>query len=284
MADLAQLGIQVNVTDQNAAGKLTALSLAADKLTTTAEKLEGVVKKASDAVGRMGTASAKSATQTKTATQQTEKHYLDLLVTLKKTEESFNRLGSTSTGLKKLQGEVNAVTKDLKLLYDVGELTDKQYNKLAASSDRLTIKINERGSALKALTKLEMEADQKAAEYNATLLKQAEIRRQENIAKSISAKSIIPFTDAVKGIIPEDIRLRKGKLGFASPEKKWQYGVLRPLIEEAIHSELMRPYLNPDKAHTYFRQMESKGEVNFIPWRWLSVYLWHITFIQRGFI
>ena len=80
--------------------------------------------------------------------------------------------------------------------------------------------------------------------------------------------------DAMKGILPEKIRLRKSKLGFATPERKWQETVLRPLILNAIESERMRDFLLPNRAKDYLYEIEKGKDINFLPWRWLNLSLW----------
>lgn len=80
--------------------------------------------------------------------------------------------------------------------------------------------------------------------------------------------------DAMKGILPEKIRLRKSKLGFATPERKWQETTLRPLILNAIESERMRDFLIPNRARDYLYETGKGKDVNFLPWRWLNLSLW----------
>ena len=80
--------------------------------------------------------------------------------------------------------------------------------------------------------------------------------------------------DGMKGVIPEKIRWRVSKLGFATPEKKWQSTVLKPLVETAIRDERIRPYILADKAADYFTQLQQHTLTDFAPWRWLNLSLW----------
>lgn len=80
--------------------------------------------------------------------------------------------------------------------------------------------------------------------------------------------------DGMKGIIPDKIRWRVKKLGFATPERKWQQTVLKPLIEAAIYDERLHPYLVPDHASDYFMQLQQQQVIEFAPWRWLNLSLW----------
>jgi asparagine synthase (glutamine-hydrolysing) len=80
--------------------------------------------------------------------------------------------------------------------------------------------------------------------------------------------------EGMAGVIPEKIRWRKGKLGFATPESLWQRTVLLPLIKQAIEDYRMRAFLVPEKANAYFEQIQKYHITDFSPWRWLNVYLW----------
>jgi len=80
--------------------------------------------------------------------------------------------------------------------------------------------------------------------------------------------------DGMQGILPEKIRWRVGKLGFATPEKNWQRQVLRPMVEQALMEDSLRPYLLIDGARAYLDQVEQKATLDSTPWRWLNVHLW----------
>jgi len=80
--------------------------------------------------------------------------------------------------------------------------------------------------------------------------------------------------DGMQGILPEKIRWRVGKLGFATPEKAWQRQVLRPMVEQALMEDSLRPYLLVDGARAYLDQVEQKATLDSTPWRWLNVHLW----------
>lgn len=80
--------------------------------------------------------------------------------------------------------------------------------------------------------------------------------------------------DSMTGILPEKIRQRTGKLGFATPERSWQQTTLRPLVEKAIYSEELSSYILPDKAKSYLEQLEKYNLLDFSPWRWLNLSLW----------
>jgi asparagine synthase (glutamine-hydrolysing) len=80
--------------------------------------------------------------------------------------------------------------------------------------------------------------------------------------------------DGMAGVLPEKIRWRVNKLGFATPERAWQRTVLRPLIEQAVYDDRLRPYLIPEKALAYLSRLDSDDLLDFTPWRWVNLSLW----------
>lgn len=80
--------------------------------------------------------------------------------------------------------------------------------------------------------------------------------------------------EAMIGVIPEKIRRRARKMGFATPERRWQQTVLRPLIRQALRDNMLASFIVPDKAEAYLTHMETYQILNFSPWRWLNLLLW----------
>lgn len=80
--------------------------------------------------------------------------------------------------------------------------------------------------------------------------------------------------EALAGVIPEKIRRRARKMGFATPERRWQQTTLRPLVQQALQDERLRPFIIPDKARAYADYLETHQILNFSPWRWVNLYLW----------
>jgi hypothetical protein len=172
MADLAQLGIVVNVSDQNAAQKLTALSTAADKATTSVDKLETASKKASDAIGKVGGSKATDAlTRTKKATEEAHKSYLAFLGDVNKLDRAFGEIGKTQAGLKELQKNLNSIGVEAKKAHDAGKLSKEGFNDVGIASDKLALKLKEQKVALEALNSGHYTAQQLAAK-NATAKQQ----------------------------------------------------------------------------------------------------------------
>lgn len=80
--------------------------------------------------------------------------------------------------------------------------------------------------------------------------------------------------DAMKGTLPEEIRMRARKMGFATPERLWQTGPLKPLIESAIADPKLERYIDRRAAMAHFERICAGQSFSFAPWRWLNLSLW----------
>ncbi len=63
--------------------------------------------------------------------------------------------------------------------------------------------------------------------------------------------------DGMAGTLPEKIRMRARKMGFATPERRWQTGALRTLIQEAIDSPRLEPFIKREAALRHFERVTS---------------------------
>jgi asparagine synthase (glutamine-hydrolysing) len=90
----------------------------------------------------------------------------------------------------------------------------------------------------------------------------------------------VVLRNAIRGIVPEEIRNRKDKLGFAPPEASWLSGPLRGWIEEIFSSPefRQREWLEPIVVDSVLRRFLS-GETWLYTsiWRWLSLEMWART-------
>lgn len=83
--------------------------------------------------------------------------------------------------------------------------------------------------------------------------------------------------DAMKGRLPEPVRLRKDKLGFATPEAAWLRGPLRNAVEDAIEHTMR---LFPDQfSGTGTRalladMLDGRRPLDFTPWRIACFGIW----------
>ncbi|KRP86347.1 asparagine synthase (glutamine-hydrolyzing) [Bradyrhizobium sp. USDA 4503] len=84
--------------------------------------------------------------------------------------------------------------------------------------------------------------------------------------------------DAMDGILPEPVRMRARKMGFATPELHWQTTVLSPLISDAVSSDALADFIDRDGARAAFSNIKEAGRLDFLPWRWLNLYMWRKQF------
>lgn len=82
---------------------------------------------------------------------------------------------------------------------------------------------------------------------------------------------------AMKGILPEKVRQRRDKLGFATPEEAWFRGPLRGLITDGIEATLrdFPGLLDPTETRALAADMlDGRRPVDFSLWRIAGLSLW----------
>jgi asparagine synthase (glutamine-hydrolysing) len=82
---------------------------------------------------------------------------------------------------------------------------------------------------------------------------------------------------AMKDVIPEDVRQRRDKLGFATPEEAWFKGPLRKTVEAGIEDTLaLYPdLLRPDATRAHAREMlDGARPFDFTLWRIMVFGVW----------
>jgi asparagine synthase (glutamine-hydrolysing) len=84
--------------------------------------------------------------------------------------------------------------------------------------------------------------------------------------------------DAMSGLLPEPVRMRARKMGFATPELQWQRTVLKPLIRDAVSSGVLGDFIDRDGASARLQEVEAAKRLDFLPWRWLNLYMWRKQF------
>jgi len=90
--------------------------------------------------------------------------------------------------------------------------------------------------------------------------------------------------DAMKGILPEEVRNRSDKMGFATPEDVWFRTILRNPIGDIINSKSFadRGYFEINKVKEAFGEhCEGKTNISFMIWRWVNLELWFRTFVDK---
>lgn len=82
---------------------------------------------------------------------------------------------------------------------------------------------------------------------------------------------------AMKGILPEDVRLRRDKLGFATPEQRWFRGPLRAFVLAGIEETLNRyPGLLAESAtrSVAAEMLDGRRPLDFTLWRIINLGIW----------
>jgi len=94
----------------------------------------------------------------------------------------------------------------------------------------------------------------------------------------------VVLRNAMRGILPEEVRNRYNKMGFVTPEDAWFKTVLKEKINQILASKSFaeRGYFVLDKVKEAFEDY-CKGKKSIGPtiWRWVNLELWFRTFIDR---
>ncbi len=91
--------------------------------------------------------------------------------------------------------------------------------------------------------------------------------------------------DTMKGTLPESVRNRHDKMGFATPEDIWFRTDLRERINRMITSKSFRErgYFASDKVKKSFEDYcEGKKSIGSAIWSWVNLELWLRRFIDRN--
>jgi asparagine synthase (glutamine-hydrolysing) len=83
-----------------------------------------------------------------------------------------------------------------------------------------------------------------------------------------------PLRDAMRGVLPESVRLRRDKLGFATPESRWLREIAPQVREWLGRTARTRPLLRHDRLESWLSGLEGAGPTPPGLWRLLSVELW----------
>lgn len=90
--------------------------------------------------------------------------------------------------------------------------------------------------------------------------------------------------EAMKGILPEKIRLRVDKIGFETPEDAWfRYDFFQQFIIEILNSTSFRNrnIINPDLAlELYQKHLNKDLDISKDIWKWIHLELWFREFID----
>jgi asparagine synthase (glutamine-hydrolysing) len=90
--------------------------------------------------------------------------------------------------------------------------------------------------------------------------------------------------EAMRGILPEKIRLRHDKIGFGTPQNEWfREPVWQNIVNGVLDSESFkdRNLINPKIAkELYQKHLSGEGNVSKEIWKWVHLELWFREFID----
>ncbi len=86
------------------------------------------------------------------------------------------------------------------------------------------------------------------------------------------------FRAAMRGIVPDDVLDRRDKIGFATPEQDWLFG-MAPLVREWLRPDLNLPFLDQAKMLQEFDSVVGgKKPFSWQVWRWINFCRWYSQF------
>lgn len=93
----------------------------------------------------------------------------------------------------------------------------------------------------------------------------------------------VVMRNALRGILPEKIRLRKDKIGYSTPQSEWfQDHNLLELVEDVVYSDSFknRGYFNIKTCQDQFENYKRSHKGNPDFWKWLHLELWFRNYID----
>jgi len=89
--------------------------------------------------------------------------------------------------------------------------------------------------------------------------------------------------DSMKGILPENIRMRTDKMGFVTPERIWLSTDLKDWLDGILNSSSFkgREYFEPSQIMDLIAQHRTQQkDLGFTIWRWINLELWMTRMID----
>ena len=87
---------------------------------------------------------------------------------------------------------------------------------------------------------------------------------------------------AMSGVIPDIVRDRMDKIGFATPEREWMVGPLRRRMQEALSAAKRRGISPPAADRSPVGGAGRRAEPSANVWRLANLELWMQMYIDRG--
>jgi asparagine synthase (glutamine-hydrolysing) len=92
--------------------------------------------------------------------------------------------------------------------------------------------------------------------------------------------------DAIRGLVPEVVRERRDKIGFATPERMWMTGPMQTWVRDLIFSPefLARPWTDPKIVGETWKKFEANdSQAIRTASKWISLEIWARVFLDgRG--
>jgi asparagine synthase (glutamine-hydrolysing) len=95
--------------------------------------------------------------------------------------------------------------------------------------------------------------------------------------KIVGAETKRVLREAMRGVLPEKVRTRRDKLGFATPESAWFRGPLRPLVIDGVEATLARypDLLDPKETRALMTAaLDGRRPLDFTLWRIINFGVW----------
>lgn len=92
------------------------------------------------------------------------------------------------------------------------------------------------------------------------------------------------FRRAMTGILPENIRLRRSKIGFETPEKRWIEKELRVRLQDFFSDPDLRAseFYNSDTVRRLLEKRKLTIQETGMVWRALNLEMWYREFFRNG--
>ena len=98
-----------------------------------------------------------------------------------------------------------------------------------------------------------------------------------------NATTKVLLRESMRGVIPESVRTRRDKIGFAPPQGPWLQGPMKEWAGDLLHSRAFadRPWIDAARARSTWRRfVDGNSRFGSSVWRWLSLEVWARTFLD----
>jgi asparagine synthase (glutamine-hydrolysing) len=105
-----------------------------------------------------------------------------------------------------------------------------------------------------------------------------DIKMKDGFTKNI-------LREAMKGKLPESVRMRRDKMGFVTPAKFWFRTGMKDYLYGVFDSGEFKKrgiFDTGEVKKALNSHFEGKNDYSFTIWSWLNLELWHRTFIDRS--